>query len=335
MSKTMERSDPGLATLSEVLDPIALVTHLRGVGLGLPNGEVVKEVDLRVLRHVPGRRCTLEIHARADSGWHVLIGKVYRKDHSDVFGAMQQIQRARFGPDDQYSIPEPFAYLPSLLLLLQERAEGQIAKELFRAGDDARRAEAAERSARWLARFHALAPRTGPVSPPADYLGTKRMQQCAPEIARRDGSLARKVERLHELLEDAASSLVPVDLCAGHGAFRPDHVILGRDRTVVFDFDTHDVADPARDVARFLVALRRSALELGSIRALDEPYRIFLETYLAAGQSGVERNLCFFEAAAYLKRAKRILSREAADGRESAEAMLDEGLRALEREVAQ
>jgi aminoglycoside phosphotransferase (APT) family kinase protein len=334
MSKTMELElpDPGLATLSEVLDPVALAAHLRGVALGLPDREI-REVDLRVLRHVPRRRCTLEIHVRTDSGWHVLIGKVYRKDHSDVFGAMEQIQRAGFGSEDEFSIPEPRAYLPSLLLLLQERTDGQNAKEVFRTGDDQSRAAAAERSARWLARFHARAPKTGPVSPPADYLGTKRMQKCAPEISRRDASLASKVDRLQELLVEASSSLAPLDLCAGHGAYRPDHVILCPDRTIVFDFDTYDVADPARDVARFLVALRRSALELGAIGALDGPYSVFLKTYLAVGQPGVEKNLGFFEAAACLKRAKRLLSREAADGHESAEAMLDEGLRALTREV--
>ena len=330
MSKAIELSDPGLATLSEVLDPAKLAANLRDLAPGFPGGGAIEDIELRVLRHVAGRRCTLEVGVRTGSGWHVLVGKVYRKDHSDVFRAMEQIQRAGFGSDDEYSIPAPHAYLPSLLLLLQERVDGQNAKEVFRAGDDASRALAAERSARWLARFHARAPRTGPVEPPADYLGTKRMQRCAPQITRLDGSLTSRADRLHELLVEAASSLAPLELCGGHGAYRPDHVILCGNRTIVFDFDTYDVADPARDVARFLVALRRSALELGSINALDAPYRIFRETYLAEGQPGVETNLGFFEAAAYLKRAKRILGREAADRRESAEAMLNEGLRVLE-----
>lgn len=336
MSESLEvPPDPALPTLPEVCDPLALAKHLRGVPLGLPDGGAIEAVEVRVLRHVLGRRCTLEIGLRTESNWHFLIAKVYRKDHSDVFEAMKQIQQAGFGPHEPFSIPEPLAYLPSLHLLLQEKVEGQGADEIFRAGDDASRAAAAERSARWLARFHTRAPRTGPVSPPNDYLGTKRMQQCAPQIARLDGSLTRKVDRLYELLVDASSSLAPLDLCAGHGAYRPDHVILRQDRTILLDFDTHDVADPARDVARFLVGLRRSALELGSVRALDKPYGVFLKTYLALGQPGVERNLCFFEAAAYLKRARQILNGGAVDRRESTEAMLDEGLRVLEREVAQ
>jgi aminoglycoside phosphotransferase (APT) family kinase protein len=336
MSKCLELlPDPGLATLPEVCDPLELAKHLRGVPVGLPDGGVIEAIEVRVLRHILGRRCTLEIGLQTESGWHFLIGKVYRKDHSDVFAAMKQIQEAGFGPHEPFSIPEPLAYLPSLHLLLQERVEGQAADEIFLTGNEASRAAAAEQSALWLARFHARAPRTGPVSSPNDYLGTKRMRQCAPLIAKLDGSFARKVDRLSELLEDAAPSLAPLDLCAGHGAYRPDHVILSQRRTILLDFDTHDVADPARDVARFLVALRRSALELGSIRALDEPYGIFLKTYLAVGQPGVERNLRFFEAAAYLKRAKQILSGGAADRRETTEAMLDEGLRVLEQEVAQ
>jgi aminoglycoside phosphotransferase (APT) family kinase protein len=247
---------------------------------------------------------------------------------------MKEIQRAGFGRREGCSIPEPLAYLPSLCLLLQEKVDGQMAEEIFRHGDDASRAAAAERSARWLAQFHARAPRTGPVSPPDDYLGTKRMRTCAPEMAELDGSFTRRVDRLQDLLEDAAPSLAPSDLCAGHGAYRPDHVILCQSRTVVFDFDAHDVADPARDVARFLVALRRLALDLGSIRALDEPYEVFLKTYLAEGQPAVARNLRAFEAAACLKRARRLLARQAPRWRENTEAMLDEGLRALEQEVA-
>ena len=327
--------DPGLATLSEVLDPVALATHLRGVSLGLPDGAVIEAIELCVLRHILGRRCTLEIGLRTESGWHVLIGKVSRKDGSDVFETMKRIQQAGFGPHEEFSIPEPLAYLPQVRLVLQEKVEGQVVEEVFLTGDDPSRAAAAERSAHWLARFHARAPRTGPDSPPDDYLSTKRMRRCAPQMVTLDGSFARKVDRLHELLEGAASSLAPSNLCAGHGAYRPDHVILCPGRTVVFDFDTHDVADPARDVARFLVALRRSALELGSIRALDAPYEVFLKTYLTVGEPGVERNLPFFEAAAYLKRAKRILTRMAADWRNRTDAMLDEGLRVLEQQVAQ
>jgi len=322
--------DLGLATLSEVLDPIALVKHLRGVSLAPWNGQAVEEVRTRVLKHYFGRRCTLDIGLRTAKGWHFLIGKVYRKDRSNVFETMERIQQVGFGPQDEFSIPQPIAYLPSLRLLLQEKVEGPLADEIFEAGDEQSRAAAAERCGLWLARFHALAPKAGPASYARDYLDSDSMQRCSREMTKVGGHLADKVARLLQRLEDASSSLSPVEMCPGHGGYRATHVILVPGRTVTFDLDTYDVADPARDVARFVSALRSQALnQLGSIRMLDRAAEVFLNAYLAVGPPDVKKNLGFFEAASCLKRASHSLSRSLPDGQERAEAMLDEGLRVL------
>ena len=138
--------------------------------------------------------------------------------------------------------------------------------------------------------------------------------------------------RLLQRLEREVASLSPVELCAGHGSFTAGHVLLSPGRTVVIDWDWHDLADPARDIARFLYSLRRWALlELGSIRALDGVAEVFLETYRAAGPPLAERNLRFFEAAICLKAGKRVKEK---DHRELAEAMLEEGFRVLEPKAA-
>jgi aminoglycoside phosphotransferase (APT) family kinase protein len=286
---------------------------------------------MRVLKHHLGRRCTLEIGLRTDNGWHFLIGKVYRKDRSHVFQAMERIQQAGFGPLDEFSIPQPIAYLSSLHIILQEKVEGPLADEIFQVGDEQSRAVAAERCGQWLARFHALAPKAGPVSYAKDYLDSDSMRRCSREMTKLGGSLADKAARLLQRLEDASSSLSPVEMSPGHGGYRPAHVILVPGRTVSFDLDTYDVADPARDVARFLSALRSLALaRLGSIRLLDRAADVFLDSYLAEAQPVAVRNLRFFEAASCLKRAKESFSRSIHHGQEKTEAMLDEGLRVLE-----
>ena len=327
-------TDPGIGTLSAILDPVALAKHLPGFWPGPEITGAIRDIQVRLLRHHVGRRCTLEIGLRTESGWQFVIGKVYHNDRAGELEAMVKIQRVGFGPRDELSIPQPFAYIDSLRLLLQEKVEGPTAEEVFLSGDEAGRTAAAERCARWLARFHHVAPHAGPVSHPHDYFDSKRMRRCRAEIANLDGEIAGKAARLHDLLENAAASLGDADVCAGHGAYRPDHIILAQGRTVVFDMDTQDVADPARDLARFLVALRRLALELGSIRALDAAAVAFRRTYLAEGRRGAERNLPFFEAAACLKRAMRVLSRRDAHWRDKAEALLDEGIRVLEEEVS-
>ena len=68
-------------------------------------------------------------------------------------------------------------------------------------------------------------------------------------------------------------------------AASPSHVILAAGRTVTIDWDGYDVADPARDVARFIVALKRLALgSLSSIRALDAVADVFVQTYVGLGR---------------------------------------------------
>lgn len=326
--------DLGLATLSEVLDPIVLVKNLRSVSRAPWNGCAIEQVQTRLLKHHLGRRCTLEIGLRTEKGWHFLIGKVYRKDRSHIFQAMEGIQQVGFGPQDEFSIPQPIAYLSSLRLLLQEKVQGPLAEEIFKAGDEQSRAVAAERCGMWLAKFHTLAPKVGSVSCANDYLDSDSMQRCCCEMTKLAGHLADKVAQLLRRLEDASSSLSPVEICPGHGGYRATHVILVPGRTVTFDLDTYDMADPARDVARFLSALRSLALaQLGSIRTLDRAAEVFLDAYLAAGAPDMKQNLYFFEAASCLKRAKQILSRSFPHGQEKAEAMLDEGLRVLNGKV--
>ncbi len=317
--------DPGIATLSQVLDPMALAKHLRLSCLAAGNGGTVEEVQVRVLRHWEQRRCTLEIGMRTQNGRQSVIGKVYHNDRPDVFEAMDAIRQAGFGPQDEFSIPEPLAYLPALRLLLQEKVEGPLAKEIFKTGDEQSRAAAAERCARWLARFHARAPKAGPVFD--SHRRAKTLQRYSSRVAKLSGRCADKAGRLLQRLEDAESSLSQVEMRSSHGSFNAGHVILGNGRTVVFDWDGYDVADPARDVGRFVATLRRVALgQLDSIRALDAAAEIFLKTYLAEGQPLAEKNLRFYEASACLKLAKSVNHWE-----ERTEAMVDEGLRVLEQ----
>ena len=327
-------SDPGIATLPEVFDPMVLVKHLRATSLYPGNGGAPKEVQVSLLQHHPKRRCTVEIGWRAQDGWHSVIGKVYHIDRPDVFEAMQGISGAGFGPQDEFSIPQPLAYLPSLRLLVQEKVEGQPTDEIFKTGDERSREAAAERCACWLARFHAVAPKAGSVSYPQDHLNSKSMQRCSRKIAKLGGSSADKAAYLLQRLEDAVAALSPAEMCAGHASYSAAHVFLAHNRTVVFDWDGHDVADPARDVGRFRAALRRLALgRLGSIRALDATAEAFLKTYLAVGRPEVAKNLRFFEAAACLKLAKYNLCHPVPHWHDKTEAMLDEGLRVLNQEA--
>src|SRR5438128_5117930 len=111
-----------------------------------------------------GDRCTFEIAVRTESGWHHVIGKVYKTDRSDVFRAMEALRRAGFSEDAGFSIPQPLVYLSSLGVRLEEKVRGPSAKDLFLNGGPHEHIAAAERCGRWLARFHAASPRLGNVA---------------------------------------------------------------------------------------------------------------------------------------------------------------------------
>src|SRR5439155_814639 len=117
-----------------------------------------REMRSRALkRH--GDRCTFEVAVRTESGWHHVIGKVYKTDRSDVFHAMEALRRAGFSENAEFSIPQPLVYLSSLGVRLEEKVRGPSAKEIFLNGGRHERIAAAGRCGRWLARFHAASPR--------------------------------------------------------------------------------------------------------------------------------------------------------------------------------
>src|SRR5438552_3944217 len=247
---------------------------------------------------------------------------------------MQRIERAGFGPEQESSIPQALAFIPALNLVVQEKVDGPLARELFVTGNEQQRSQTATRCARWLASFHALAPRTGPLLDLQALLAS--MANWARSIAALGETLADKAARLLEWLQAKAGAgkrtpLYAGPVCAGHGSYSPAQVILAAGRTVAFDWDGFDIADPARDAARFLTALRRLALgRLGSIRALDTSAAAFWNTYLAAGLPDAAANLRFYQVGACLQLAKYNVVHRVPQWREKLEALLDEGLQLSE-----
>src|SRR2546422_11093979 len=148
--------DPAIPALPAVLDPVALSRQLRGALPRQTRG--LKDIEVRLLRHHPGKRCVLEVAWRTADATHSLIGKVYAKDRSDVYRVMDQLRRAGLGPHEAFSIPQPMAYLEALQLLLQERIAGRPATESLLCDDEYERARAAQRCATWLAKVPTVAP---------------------------------------------------------------------------------------------------------------------------------------------------------------------------------
>ncbi len=321
-------TDRGIPTLPEVFDSVIAEEYLRQA---LPDQRgVIEDLRFQLLKHHPGKRCTFEISLRTVRTRACLIGKVYAEDRSDVYRAMDEIMRAGFGPGEELSIPQPIAYFPALRLLLQEKVEGPRAKQIFLTGDERDRVEAAKRCARWLAKFHAIAPRSGRVFDLTKHMNA--VERWSQTIARLGEPFPSHARKLFRRLEEGAASANGRELCAGHGSYNCNQIILTKDRTITFDWDGHDVADPSRDVARFLVALQRLAFKyLGSIRALDAVAEVFLKTYQALNPVEISATLSLYRGLTCLRLAKYEANRPVCTLREGIEALLAEGLRVLER----
>src|SRR6516162_925685 len=322
-------SDAGISTLSAIFDPVTIRNHLRHA---LPNEyRTMEHLKFQILKHHPGSRCTFEMVVQTANGWGRVIGKVYAVDRPDVYRTMQEIQRAGFGSQDEFSIPGPLAYLPGLRLLLQEKVQGPRAKQIFLDGNEQDRMKAAVRCARWLGKFHAVGPRSGEVLEPGGLLPSIAIWSRS--IAKLGYPLADMAERLSRRMEEDAAKATAMARCAGHGSFNCNQIIMAEDKTIVFDWDSYDVADPCRDVARFLVALERLAFKyLGSIHALDGIAEVFLKTYQTLSPFEVAGNLAWYRSLACLKLSFYEANRPVCTFRDGIEVLLSEGMRALENE---
>ena len=319
-------SDPGIPTLAAIFDSAILENHLRSV---LPEQcALVQDIRFHILKHHPGSRCTVEIALHTASGWEYAIGKVYASDRADVYRAMDAIRREGFGAADEYSIPKPLAYLSSLRLLLQEKVQGPRAKQVFLTGSEWDREQASKRCARWLAKFHTIAPLSGEVLDPNNE--PHAIARWSRSIAKLGEPLASMVEELSERLLERVAAVRAGQLCAGHGSYNCNQIILAEGRTVAFDWDSYDVADPCRDVARFVVALQRLAFKyLGSFHALDGAIEIFLETYQELTPYQLTANLPWYRALTCLRLSKYEAHRPVCTFHDGIQALLAEGLRAL------
>src|SRR5438034_8470803 len=172
-------------------------------------GQPAGEMNLRVLK-AHKRRCTFETSFGSEDSARGIIAKVYQRDRSDVFTAMESLVAAGFGGTSEFAIPLPLAYLATPHVLVQEKVSGIQAMEIFMGDEAEKQFSAARRCGAWLGHFHMKGPQEGHLNDPSLLASGPPASWSAPAQYR---TLTSKAELLLRKLEAA----VPAAL----GGFEP------------------------------------------------------------------------------------------------------------------
>ena len=329
--------DPALPGLEVARDPRAMASALNQALPECRRGEArVLRCSVSVLRYRPGRRCTLRIDAwlrDTQTGAmtrRTLFGKLYHTlaKATPAYQELRLLADSAPVRDGRVILARPAAFLPDLLLVLQEPVDGTpldlLIGRLVGAATtgDLRGWDAIMRAAPALAAVHTAgltAGRERAIAAELKRFGKRAAQiaAVAPEPGARLVELAAALWAGFEQLPawGAEVSLI-------HGDCKPNQFLIGPAGVAILDFDHCGMADPANDVGTFLATLRQlgirqslkargSAAAVARSRWLVELERRFLEAYCAASERGpgFRSRATWYEAVALLRKALRAFGR--------------------------
>ena len=271
----------------------------------------LKSVRPRVARYKPGSRATIvydleyaEGAGEAGSWPNLVVAKTYSKDKGqNAYEAMHKLWASPLSRGDVVAIAEPLAYAPEHKLLIQGPVRGdrdlkdalQVALRAARPEPLAELRELVRKTGAGLAALHHSGARHGETVTWEDEFA-----EISGEVARVGAVIPEFAEAITPLLAqlEALSAATPAEpTLPAHRSFRPQQVLLDRDRIGFIDFDGFCLAEPALDIALFRATVKemgintspsvaRKEFVYGSVddrlaraRALDALCEDFLEEY--------------------------------------------------------
>lgn len=234
----------------------------------------------------------------------VIYGKVYfdlshgRSAHS----LLEHLWRQGFAAGSALNVPEAPGFIEEANLLLIRRAEGTPLNELAVSGSLENALVGARAAARWLAKFHSTEIPGLAAEPPVERIEILNLASALAKAAAECPAYpSLLIGMLHDLESVAPKSLSSYPIAPLHGQFRPAHVFTEGSRATVIDLEKICLSDPAKDVARFVHALKKTCFEQGCYRERAELLaQEFIAEYRALGPSNLE-NLAYFRALLALK----------------------------------
>jgi aminoglycoside phosphotransferase (APT) family kinase protein len=156
---------------------------------------------------------------------------------------------------------------------------------------------AARKAAQWLAKFHSTEIPGLAVEPPVERIEILNLAHAlAKAAAECPGYPSLLIGMLHHLESAAPKDILSCPLTPLHDQFRPAHVFLDGECATVIDIEKLCFSDPAKDVARFVYAVKKNCMESGCARERAELIaREFICEYRSLAPSNLE-NLPYFRA---------------------------------------
>src|SRR6266545_3967714 len=264
--------DPALPGLDVARDPLALAEALSDALPECRSGAArMLRCRATVLRYRPGRRCTLRVDAwlrdaRSGAlGRRTLFGKLYHNaaKATPAYREMQLLADSAPARDGRVILARPAAYLPALLMVLQEPVTGTPLDMLIgrmegsTTAGDPRGWDGIVRAAAALAAVHTAGLVAGRERPIAAEV--KRFGKRAARIAEVDPELGARLLELADALRAVSVNLPAwgAELTLIHGDCKPNQFLIGPDGVAILDFDHCGMSDPANDVGTFLATLRQ------------------------------------------------------------------------------
>lgn len=244
--------------------------------------EALGRLDIRLLRHKPGRRALIRyaVATPPDGVPPVLLGKLRAKGLDRRTPALHAALRAAGldgRPPHGVGVPASLGAVEAPALWLQEALPGRVLTDLLHPGEGV--AEAA-RTGRALARLH-----DAPVAPARDWTMADEiavLDRALDEAGTRLPRHRRTIAAIAEGARAAARGLGEGAQVGLHRDFHPDQVLIDGGRIWLLDLDLHARGDAAIDLGNFVAHLMERGLRLhGDADTFDAHAEAFLGGYEA------------------------------------------------------
>jgi hypothetical protein len=316
MAFELQPPEAQLDALSELTDPQLARVVLQQCFDDIAHTQIQSRLAAcrpEILRYHPGLRCTVGYHlmyhgdeAPSLAGPAFVVAKTYDDDRGQTaYQAMDALWRSPLGTSRTVAIAEPIAYIAARRLLLQgPLAEEQTLQSLLKSAlltqstsSAAQLHDYLRQTARGLVELHGSGISVGAHHHWHDEMTSvrafvERLATAIPALTATASSLFMFLEQIAR--EYPADPLVPC-----HGTFRPSQVLLHQGRIGFIDFDSFCQAEPAMDIALFMVALVDSGMSVfATNQSAMPPYtlRDFLDEHHAQIEAIAESFLSHYAA---------------------------------------